>query len=60
MAIAFFLPVLLPFPWFRPITPYLDQIITVTLSIFMLPTPIKTVITGLPGSVPDPAGGRDC
>lgn len=24
-----------PFPWFRPITPYLDQIITVTLSIFM-------------------------
>lgn len=31
MAIAFFLPVLLPFPWFRPITPYLDQIITVTL-----------------------------
>ena len=35
MAIAFFLPVLLPFPWFRPITPYLDQIITVTLSIFM-------------------------
>ena len=47
MAIAFFLPVLLPFPWFRPITPYLDQIITVTLSIFMLPTPIKTVITGL-------------
>ena len=47
MAIAFFLPVLLPFPWFRPITPYLDQSITVTLSIFMLPTPIKTVITGL-------------
>ena len=47
MAIAFFLPVLLPFPWFKPITPYLDQIITVTLSIFMLPTPIKTVITGL-------------
>ena len=32
---------------FDTITPYLDQIITVTLSIFILPTPIKTVITGL-------------
>ena len=47
MEMDFFLPVLLPFSWFKPITPYLDQIITVTLSIFMLPTPIKTVITGL-------------
>ena len=47
MAIAFFLPVLLPFSWFRPLTPYLDQVITIVLSLCMLPTPVKTVITGL-------------
>ena len=29
------------------LTPYLDQIITIILSAFMLPTPIKAVITGL-------------
>ena len=47
MAIAFLLPIIVPFAWFQRLTPYLDQIITIVLSAFMLPTPIKTVITGL-------------
>ena len=47
MAIAFFLPVAVPFGPLKGIIPYLDQIITVVLSLFMLPTPIKAVITGL-------------
>ena len=47
MAIAFLLPIIVPFSWFQRLTPYLDQIITIVLSAFMLPTPIKTVITGL-------------
>ena len=47
MAVAFLLPMLVPFAWFQRLTPYLDQIITIILSAFMMPTPIKTVITGL-------------
>ncbi len=45
MAAAFFLPVAFPIP--DSLAPYLDQIIAIILSIFMLPTPIKSVITGL-------------
>ena len=45
MAVAFLLPILLPFAWFKPVIPYLDQIITITLSVIMLPTPIRTIIT---------------
>ena len=47
MAAAFLLPALLPFGWFRPLTPYLDQLVTIVLSAIMLPIPIKTVITGI-------------
>lgn len=47
MALAFFLPVVIPFGPLKGIIPYLDQIITVVLSIFMIPTPLKAVITGL-------------
>lgn len=47
MALAFFAPVLLPFGPFEKIIPYLDQIITVVLSIFMIKTPVKAVIAGL-------------
>lgn len=47
MTAAFFLPVLLPFDWFLPVVPYLDQIITIVLSVFILPTPVKTVISGM-------------
>lgn len=47
MTVAFFLPALIPFDWFRSITPYLDQIMAIVLSTIMLPVPIKTVITGM-------------
>ena len=45
MALAFFLPEMMPFKWFEPFIPYLDPLITVVLSMVMLPIPIKTVIT---------------
>ena len=47
MSAAFFLPIILPFQPLKSLIPYLDQIITITLSLFMLPTPVHTVITGL-------------
>ena len=47
MTLAFFLPMFLPFDWFKPVVPYLDPIITIILSIIMLPQPIKTVVTGI-------------
>lgn len=47
MTLAFFLPIAVAAPWFDKVTPYLDQIIAVVLSIFMIPAPIKAVITGL-------------
>lgn len=45
MTVAFFLPHWIPFDWFKPVVPYLDPLITVVLSMIMLPVPIKTVIT---------------
>lgn len=47
MTVAFLLPILVPFQWFKPVIPYLDQIITIVLSMIMLPVPIKTVVTGI-------------
>ena len=47
MAIAFLLPRFITFAWFDHLVPYLDQIITILLSFIMLPTPIRTVITGV-------------
>ena len=47
MTVAFLLPVLIPFDWFQHIVPYLDQLITIVLSLVMIPTPIQTVITGI-------------
>ena len=47
MTSAFFLPVVITAQWFAPVIPYLDQIITVVLSLFMIPAPIKAVVTGL-------------
>ncbi|MEG1992571.1 MAG: cation transporter [Acetivibrio sp.] len=47
MSFAFFLPTLIHGSWFVALTPYLDQIVAIILSLFMLPTPIKSVITGL-------------
>lgn len=47
MTVAFLLPMLIPFNWFQHIVPYLDQLITIVLSLVMIPTPIHTVITGI-------------
>lgn len=47
MAFTFLLPRFVTFSWFQYVIPYLDQIITITLSVIMLPTPVKTVITGI-------------
>ncbi|MDO5409861.1 MAG: cation transporter [Lachnospiraceae bacterium] len=47
MTAAFLLPMFVPFRWFQVLIPYVDQIITVVLSLFMIPVPIKTVITGI-------------
>mgnify|MGYP002110644845 FL=1 len=47
MSVAFFLPLFIKANWFSNIVPYLDQIIAILLSLFMLPTPIRAIITGL-------------
>lgn len=47
MTIAFLVPSFLANTWLSPVIPYIDQIITIFLSLFMLPIPIKTVITGI-------------
>lgn len=46
MAAAFLLPIVVPWSWFQSLVPYLDSLFTIILSMIMLPTPIKTVITG--------------
>ena len=38
---------MIPFAWFDRVTPYLDQIITILLSVIMIQTPVRTVITGI-------------
>lgn len=47
MTAAFFLPVIIPFDWFKALVPYLDSLLTIILSVVMLPVPIKTVVTGI-------------
>lgn len=47
MAAAFFLPVLLPLGPIALLRPYLDQMITIVLSLCMISTPIHSVITGM-------------
>lgn len=47
MTLAFFLPIWIPFDWFQALVPYLDPLITVVLSMIMLPAPVHTVITGI-------------
>lgn len=47
MTVAFLLPVFVPFDWFQPIVPYIDQIITIILSLSMIRVPVKTVIAGI-------------
>ena len=59
MAFAFLLPLMIPFAWFDRVTPYLDQIITILLSVIMIQTPVRTVITGIPRSHADSTRGRN-
>ena len=47
MTAAFFLPVLFPEGPIQKAAPYLDSVITIVLSMIMLPVPIRTVVTGL-------------
>ncbi|MDD3339026.1 MAG: cation transporter [Lachnospiraceae bacterium] len=47
MAAAFFLPQFIQTSWMMTLSPYLDQIIALVLTVFMLPVPVKSVITGL-------------
>lgn len=47
MAAAFLLPIIVPWDWFQRLVPYLDSLFTIILSMIMLPTPVKTVITEL-------------
>lgn len=47
MAVAFLLPLFIKAKWFSPLIPYMDQIIAIALSLYMLPTPIRAITTGL-------------
>lgn len=47
MGIAFLIPLLLDAGWVERIVPYLDQVVAIVLSAFILPIPIKTVIWSL-------------
>lgn len=47
MSAAFFLPMIITADWFTVYRPYLDQIFAVILSILMLPSPVKAVVTSL-------------
>ena len=46
LTVAFFMPQVLKGTSFESVSPYLDQIITVCLSVFIIRTPITAVITG--------------
>ena len=45
MCIAFFLPQIITGEWFQPLIPYLDPILAIILSLFMLPVPIKDIVS---------------
>lgn len=47
MALAFLLPAIIRTSWMENFSPYLDQVMAIGLSIFILPIPIKTVLSGL-------------
>lgn len=47
MCAAFFLPAIIKADWFVPLTPYLDQVIAIILSTFILPVPFRSIITGM-------------
>ena len=47
MALAFFLPALIHHPWLERMLPYLDQVIAIFLSFFVLPLPIRAFVTAM-------------
>ena len=47
MAVAFVLPIFFPYGFIIKASPYLDSVVTIILSMIMLPVPIKTIISGL-------------
>jgi predicted Co/Zn/Cd cation transporter (cation efflux family) len=47
LAIAFILPAVIHTAWIEQLTPYLDQIVAITLSVMILPMPVKTAISGV-------------
>lgn len=47
MAVAFLLPTIINTEWMIKITPYLDSTIAILLSLFILPVPIKIIVTGM-------------
>ena len=47
MAIAFFLPGWFNYSFLEELTPFLDQIIAIFLSLFILPIPIKAILTAV-------------
>lgn len=47
MALAFFLLALIHHPWLERMLPYLDQVIAIFLSFFVLPLPIRAVVTAM-------------
>lgn len=47
MALAFFIPTVIHHPWLERMLPYLDQVIAIFLSVFVLPLPIRAVVTAM-------------
>ena len=47
LTLAFLLPVIIKTPWMEAFSPYLDQAVAITLSVLILPVPVKIVVLGL-------------
>ena len=47
LTLAFLLPVIIKTPWMEAFSPYLDQAVAITLSLLILPVPVKIVVLGL-------------
>lgn len=47
LGLAFLVPVLVDMPFIEVISPYLDPVMAIVLSVYILPVPVKTVAEGL-------------
>lgn len=45
--VAFILPTIIKTDWMASFTPYLDQVVAIVLAAFILPVPIRMVLSGL-------------